>query len=267
LNRGWLKTATGRSLSADGYRNRAFEAYNVGRERALHLTTFMRQRHQLFWAFAVAGILLCLDVRAQDLMLEDAPPSSRAVSVAPVVVTPDVRPHSTTVLQGEELWRRGFRTLGDALEFVTGISTERTTLGTVYSQRGIPNGFSLVLDGVPQVAEGERAMLDVDDLSLGDVDRVEVVRGPVTAVNGVGSLSGVIRVFTRKPGLSGAGARIGVTHHGEREVYLDGTWRLGGTWGFGPQRFTGRELQPNGDWKAFPPATSRWRVPTSGAPR
>jgi outer membrane receptor protein involved in Fe transport len=172
---------------------------------------------------ALLSVLRPPNARAQDLMLDEEP--VHAAAVEKVAVAPDVRPHSATVMTGEELSRRGFRTLGDALAFVVGMNVDRTTAGEVFSQRGIPNGMSLVMDGVPQVLDGERASLDVADINLADVERVEVVRGPVTAVNGVGPLSGVVNVITRKPGLTGAGVRVGVTDLGERSVHADGTWR------------------------------------------
>ncbi len=195
--------------------------------------TPMRARTQTRrrWPCLIVTLLVglhSLPLHAQDLLLDEgAPTPAQPVVVERVAVLPDVRPHSTVVLSGEDLWRRGFRTLGEALGFVVGMNVEAGTGGRVYSQRGIPNGMSLVLDGVPQILEGERGVLDVEDLNIADVERVEVVRGPVTAVNGMGPLSGVVRVFTRKPGLTGGGARVGVTHQGEREVFGDATYRQG----------------------------------------
>ncbi|MFH1810221.1 MAG: TonB-dependent receptor [Pseudomonadota bacterium] len=146
--------------------------------------------------------------------------------VASVPMVIGLRPASATVLTGEDLLRQGYRTLGDALADVVGIDLQRTTQERRYGLRGIPDGILLVIDGVPTLVDGERDVLDVDEgLDLNDVERVEVIRGPSSAVHGVASLSGVVQVTTRRPGLTSARLRLGTTHLGEREVSADGTVR------------------------------------------
>ncbi|MBL8553619.1 MAG: TonB-dependent receptor [Phenylobacterium sp.] len=49
------------------------------------------------------------------------------------------------------------------------------------------------------------------DLRLVDVDRVEIARGPQGALYGAGSLSGVYRIVTRKPDLTGLSAEVRTT--------------------------------------------------------
>jgi len=178
-------------------------------------------------SLALALLLLGADLRAQedDLLWlgdEDEP----TVEAVPVVT--GLRPQSASVLSGEELLRRGYRTLGDALADVVGVDLQRGTGNRRYGMRGVPNGMVLVVDGIPRLIDGERDLLDVDEgLDLADVERVEVVRGPVSAINGVGALSGVVRVTTRRPGLTGGRLRMGLTHLGEREVGGAATGRHG----------------------------------------
>lgn len=135
--------------------------------------------------------------------LENAP--RFPVSVAPVV--DGLRPDSTQIYTGELLRQRGYRTLGEALADIVGVFRSETLSGPRYGMRGVPDGLSLEIDGVPQVVDGERDILDVDrGLSLLEVAQVEVVRGPVSAISGAGALSGIVRVTTRRPGLTGARA-------------------------------------------------------------
>lgn len=205
------------------------------REHDLHTATYMNRTwigpHLVGgWALALALLLVrAPGVQAQsptDLMLDDG--GELPGPVEKVVVLSDLRPHATVVISGQELRNRGYHSLGDALAFVVGVHLRHNTLGRVFSQRGITDGLALVIDGVPQVELGGSTALDVDSLlNLEDVDRVEVVRGPATAVSGVGALSGVVRIFTRKPGLTGVAARVGVNHIAEREVVGTGTYRVG----------------------------------------
>lgn len=157
--------------------------------------------------------------------LDDNPPAWSAP--APTVV--GLRPGDTLSLSGNELLRQGYRSLGEALADITGVRRKLSTQAPSYGMRGIPGGVLLVIDGIPQLIDGERDMLDVDQgLNLDDVDRVEVIRGPVTAMNGVAALAGVVRVTTRRPGLNGARLRLGQTHLGEKELSAAADLRHGG---------------------------------------
>ncbi len=141
-------------------------------------------------------------LRAQDLDQADD-------SAAPQALVVDVSAKDTVVVTGDELLRRGFRTLGDALVFELGVVRERGGRGLRYSVFGIVSGMALMVDGVPQQLDGERALLDVDEMvNLADVQRVEIVRGPASSLAGAGALTGVVRVFTRTPGTTGARARV-----------------------------------------------------------
>lgn len=194
-------------------------ATDQGAARALH------------WRCAVRSLVVCAAIAA-TLALHAAPARSDAGDAmldpladplahgeddsAPRPVLLDLQPQGTTVLTGDELVRRGYRTLGEALADVVGVVRLPTTLQTRYGLRGVPDALALVVDGVPLVVDGERDLLDVDEaISLADVERVEVVRGPVTSQNGVGALAGVVRITTRRPGLSGAGVRLASEWLGE----------------------------------------------------
>ena len=119
---------------------------------------------------------------------------------------------NTVVFTGDELLRRGFRTLGEVLAFEAGFVRERAAGGQRYSLYGVDNGVSLIVDGVPLVVDGERDVLDVDDvLDLVEVDRVEIVKGPSTAFSGAGALTGSVRVTSKRPAATGATVRTSGT--------------------------------------------------------
>jgi outer membrane receptor protein involved in Fe transport len=114
-------------------------------------------------------------------------------------------PGAITVITGEEIQAFGYRTLGEVLRGVRGfyLSDDRQ-----YQNVGV-RGFSppgdyntrllLLSDGhtmndlwVGQAAAGHDFAVDLDD-----VERVEVVRGPGSALYGTGAFFGVVDVTTR----------------------------------------------------------------------
>lgn len=112
-----------------------------------------------------------------------------------------------TVVSGERLHREGIAQVGDL---------ERVTPGLTTVQGGI-SSTRLVLRGVQGVGEpivglyyDETPMTGLPGtandaggatalLSLADVDRIEVLRGPQGALYGAGAMAGAVRVLWRKP--------------------------------------------------------------------
>ncbi len=144
-----------------------------------------------------------------DLLL--LPPEDEALD--PVTALAGLKPDTAVVYTGEELYRRGYRTLGEALRDTVGIFQRQTPAGPRYSARGIKDGLALIIDGIPHIIDGERDLLDVDrTLDLRDLEQIEIVRGPSSAIWGVTALAGVVRVTTRRPLRTGAtvGLRTGL---------------------------------------------------------
>lgn len=105
---------------------------------------------------------------------------------------------SVSVLTREDLAARQVQTLGDALRLTPGFAVSRAGgPGTVTSifPRGGESDFTLVLvDGVRANAFG--GGLDLSQVPLDDAARVEVVRGPQSALFGADAIGGVIQIVT-----------------------------------------------------------------------
>jgi vitamin B12 transporter len=146
--------------------------------------------------FTAAVLLVVPPLAAQQpARLEDLQVTATRVSVPLSSV-----PAAITVLDGEELRSRGISFLLDALGEVPGASTVQTgSYGAVASLflRGGESDFTKVLiDGVPLNQPG--GALNLANLQLDDVERIEVVRGPVSVLYGADAVSGVIHVITRR---------------------------------------------------------------------
>ena len=107
----------------------------------------------------------------------------------------------TTVLDPVELSRRSI-TLAEALETVPGVSVRSFgglgALSTI-SIRGLGSENVLVLlDGIPLNPTG--GSVDLSDIPLGSLERIEVIRGGEGALTGAGAVGGVVRLTSATPG-------------------------------------------------------------------
>ncbi len=109
-------------------------------------------------------------------------------------------PVSVSVLSADDLTRRNTVVLDDALRSVSGV----TVLGNQINVRG-SSGFAyntgsrvlLMLDGMPLLTpDSDGVPLEV--LPASEIEQIEVLKGPGSALYGSGALGGVINVITRK---------------------------------------------------------------------
>jgi len=117
---------------------------------------------------------------------------------------------SLTVIPAEEIARRQYRTVAEALRGVPGMDLVQSGGAggnAVAFIRGANSEHTLVLiDGVEanNPITPNRAF-NFSDLSIENVERIEIVRGPQSTLYGSDALGGVINIITRR----GAGAARG----------------------------------------------------------
>lgn len=129
-----------------------------------------------------------------------------------VVVGADKREQSlgnvasaVTVISGDRLRRFGYRTVGEALAAVAGVYLVDNRLSYSIGIRGlnIPGDFNtriLVLVDGASVNEswGSFAGLGFDSfVSIDDIARVELIRGPVSSVYGANAFFGIVNIVTK----------------------------------------------------------------------
>jgi len=108
-------------------------------------------------------------------------------------------PNATTVITGEELRRRGTRTLAEALQDIVGLDTgEGSDNGSRLPNVGMWglkefDALLFTLNGVPV---GGPFNPSLSQIPVEDLDRIEVVRGPQGTLYGVSAFAGMIQVFT-----------------------------------------------------------------------
>jgi vitamin B12 transporter len=155
---------------------------------------------------------------------------------------------SITVLTAADLQSRQVETVSEALRLVPGLSIVRSggrgAITSIFPRGGGSNYTLVLVDGMRVNAFG--GGYDFGHLSAADVDRVEVVRGPQSAVFGSDAIGGVVQVVTRRGGPPRADALVEGGGEGTVRAAAGaaGTWR-DWRWGIGMERahsdgFTGR---------------------------
>ena len=137
--------------------------------------------------------------RTIDIVLRvSALSESLVVSAAHVDLPLSQAATSVTVVSGSEIYARQARTVADALRTTPGLEiAENGVLGSLTSlfTRGGESDYTLVLvDGMRANAFG--GGLDLSQVPLVDVERVEIVRGPQSAVFGSDAVGGVVQIIT-----------------------------------------------------------------------
>ena len=132
------------------------------------------------------------------------PELPETVVTATRIPTPTERlPAAVTVITRQDIEERGYQTLAEALRTVPGLRLvqeggpgQRTS---AFLRGSNSNHVLVLLDGVPvnDASEPNGAFNFGNDL-LGDIERIEVVRGPVSSLYGSGALGGVVNLITRR---------------------------------------------------------------------
>jgi outer membrane receptor for ferrienterochelin and colicins len=111
----------------------------------------------------------------------------------------DSSPVATEVVRRDQIEASGAETLAEALSFKPGLWIDRGVGGTGVTMQGLGSEYVLVLvDGQRQIGRVD-GTVDLDRMGVGEVEQVEIVRGPSSALYGSDALGGVINVIRRDP--------------------------------------------------------------------
>jgi len=128
------------------------------------------------------------------------------VTVTPIVVTAtrlptpaDAVAPTVTVLRGDALRAQGLATVADALRAVPGAAIVAAgpfgAQTSLFLRGGESDYVKVLVDGVPVNQPG--GAFDWANLTLDNVDRIEVLRGPASVLYGSDAVTGVVQIFTR----------------------------------------------------------------------
>ncbi|MEM7068001.1 MAG: TonB-dependent receptor [Pseudomonadota bacterium] len=139
-----------------------------------------------------------------------------------------------SIIEGEQIERSQTRHVADALRQVPGFHVSRTgSFGglTQIRVRGAEGNHVLVLiDGV-EVSEPSQGEFDFGSLQAADIERIEVLRGPQSALYGSDALAGVVNIITKRGERNGTEAGYQAEYGSDNTRMISGYLR-GGTENF-----------------------------------
>ena len=148
-------------------------------------------------------------------------PASREDVVVTAERAPEPResvPAAVAVLTRAQIERLPAENLGELLRYLPGFHAHFASAfggAPIVSSRGFFGGgeaeyVQLLVDGVP-VSDVESGLADWRRIRASDVERVEALRGPASALYGDTALGGLIHVFTRRGSPGSRGGSLSVS--------------------------------------------------------
>lgn len=183
-------------------------------------------RTALASAVALAGVAVisATNASAQTSSQTSAETNAEATSALNNIVvtaagyeqTLNSAPASISVVTRDELEQRQFSSIAEAIADIPGVDVRAgtgKTGGFNISMRGMPSQYTLILiDGRRQNASGDVTPNGFGETStsfippLSAIERIEVIRGPMSTLYGSDAMGGVINIITRRVSSEWAGS-------------------------------------------------------------
>lgn len=178
------------------------------------------------------------DVGALDLAVS-AVSETLVVSASQVEIPLSQASSAVSVIGGAELRDRQVATVADALRQVPGLTVARSGSAgalTGVFPRGGESDYTLVyIDDVQVNSFG--GGFDFAHLSTANIDRIEIVRGPQSALYGSNAMGAVVRIVTRDAGLVRSDALFEGGSFGSTRMSASSSGAAAGwSWGAGVDR-------------------------------
>ena len=128
------------------------------------------------------------------------------VTLNQVVVTgqyapnsPDKSVHKIKIIDSKQMEARGVVNLNDALQFETNMRiSQDNMLGSSASVQGLSGeNVKIMIDGVPVIGRQD-GNIDLNQINMNDIERIEIVEGPLSVNYGTNALAGTINLITKK---------------------------------------------------------------------
>ena len=164
------------------------------------------ERHRALVAGALS--VLCLTAicsRSSDLHAETAVLTGKEIVVTPFRTEMEISRSGSaiTIIRADEIQKWGAQTLADVMRSVPGVSITQNGgpagLATLRLRGAEARHSMVMIDGIrigdPASTGGE---FDFSAVAANDIERIEILRGPQSALYGSEAIGGVVNIITRK---------------------------------------------------------------------
>ena len=168
----------------------------------------MRKIYTLFAATVTTTSLM-----AQMVRITPGEDTTKAKELEQVIVTGQYKPQSAKnsvyqvrTISKERIQKQGATKLQDVLnnELNIRFSQDLSTGGSGITMMGLKGqNVKVLIDGVPMVGrQGATNEIDINQVDINSIERIEIVEGPMSVVYGADALAGVINIITKKNSVS-----------------------------------------------------------------
>jgi iron complex outermembrane receptor protein len=181
------------------------------------------------WPAVALGMSICATASGQTVAADPNPSEAIVVTATRSPTTARAVPASVSVVGETALRQRNAVRLGDVLADVPGLYVRGPAMGasfpgsgtSVLSLRGIPRTprTLVMIDGQP-LNNALSGGINVAAIPLATIERVEVVRGPYSALYGGNSMGGVVNFISAGPDAPLTEFRLGAGSFGQRSTAL-----------------------------------------------
>ncbi|MBM7343842.1 catecholate siderophore receptor CirA [Pantoea coffeiphila] len=185
-----------------------------------------------------SAIILSFPLLAEDVEVEEAKQREQQMVVTASATEVNLKdaPASISVITAEDIQRRPVQNLRDVLRDVPGVQlTNEGDNRKGVSLRGLNSSYTLILVDGKRVNSRNAAFrhndFDLNWIPADAIERIEVVRGPMSSLYGSDALGGVVNIITRKVGKAWHGtlsADTTVQEHRDRGDSYNGSFFTSG---------------------------------------
>lgn len=131
-------------------------------------------------------------------------------------------PVRVEIISGEQAHATAISTVSELLREQAGLLIAPGSVRSGVQMMGLSPDYTLILvDGQPLTGRVGGA-IDLQRISVGNVEHIEVVRGPLSSLYGGDALAGVINIITKRPAEGWSGRSLArYLYHGASELQLE----------------------------------------------
>lgn len=155
----------------------------------------------------ICFMFVCLMGKCLVAQTADSSSLSKVQKLEDIVVTAEYRPNPADqstfkikVVDGQKMQSMAAVNLKDALSNELNIRfSQDPVLGSGMSLQGLSGqNVKILIDGVAMIGR-QNGNLDLSQINLNNIERIEIVEGPLSVSYGTNALAGVINIITKKP--------------------------------------------------------------------